>query len=203
MYHVHWSLLPSCITQVPYSTTAAKASAFYPLVHLSWCRMSLWSINIVTQAQELPGLRRDLAQMKLESLDDVLSGEKLRYGTHCKRATNVQAEKAAAINHPVCENILKLQHQPLYLRDKLSSFFSLPQNSSKKQKKRKDNKNKSIWEVIYFYQPGPLGHSSCNFSSAPFSFLESSHLGSKISNFSNCQKNWQLLYFWKMNMVLG
>lgn len=115
----------------------------------------------------------------------------------CKHAAHVQGEEAAAINHFLCENILKLQHQPLYLRDKLPRFFSLPQTLSQTQRKMKDNKKKSIWEAIYFYQPGPLGHSSCNFSSAPFPFLESSHLGTKISNFSNCLKNWQLLSFLK------
>ena len=33
-----------------------------------------------------------------------------------------------------------------------------------------------------------MGHSSYNFSSAPFPFLETPHLGSKVSNLSECQK---------------
>lgn len=43
--------------------------------------MGLGSINIFMQTQELPGLRRNLAQMRQDSLGDGLSGEKLKEHT--------------------------------------------------------------------------------------------------------------------------
>lgn len=109
--------------------------------------------------------------MRQDSLGDGLSGEKLRLWNTlqtCKHAADVQGEKAATINHPVCENTLKLQHQPLYLGDKLSSFFSLPQTSSQHKEKGKITKRNlsekpfiftslDLWGTVHAISP--LHHS--------------------------------------------